>query len=221
MDKPGTQLVTVPHEESKSKGQASSLSLSALAAPIVKGTQLGNKVSGDQALGNIDKSTNYYGLRQLTAMTRVIQEYAQEEKNNPDVRSIVDALEHYMTVTAEGDIRSLEEKLTSAGRDDQVAAARLRKHEATKFVMRHGSSPSAQRIIAFLLAKLQHSYEHHVLPLINSGGTRAQVDAAIEQHVVEPAWSFLETNPLDIDHRMLDALLYFLGGNCHIRWDPC
>ena len=189
--------------------------------PLVQASQQANTVTGDMAGGNIDKSTNYFGATNLTAMTRCIQEYAIEKAQDVQVKSFIAALEHYMCQAVEGDIRDLEEKLAAADRKDQLVAARLRKHQASQFVLRHQSSPAAQKIISFLLAKILTCYENKVLPLVNAKASRVDIDSAIQTHVIESAWDFLESNPLSIDHRMLTGFLYFLGGNCHLRWDPC
>ncbi|HYW56538.1 MAG TPA: ABC-three component system protein [Polaromonas sp.] len=235
MDEPGRELMIVP----KSSAPAGSgehgrlfaekiafdltpvenLQTPSLSTQHIETVQKWNQVAGDFAGGNIDKSTSYFGG--VTAMTRLIRQYSEEQSQNQQVKTIIGALEHYMSQVADEDIRSLEVKLTAANRTEQIATARKRKHEAVQFLMRHESSPAAHKIISFLLAKLQVSYENQVMPLINSGADRIAIDGAIQASVLDPAWSFLESNPLDIDHRLLTGFLYFLGGNCHIRWDPC
>lgn len=221
---PGTDLTLTSKSPRDNKALPADLFIlpSAVSHQQIDASQTGNQVAGDLAGGNIDKRVTYVNAAvQLTAMTRVIQDFALERAHDARLNSVIANLEHYLNATTNGDVRGLDEKLTSAGRAAQLHNARIRKHEATQFILRHQSSIAAQKIISFLLGKLLTAFENHVSPLINSSASHAQIDSAIQVHVLDAAWSFLETNPLEIDHRLLTGLLYFLGGNCHIRWDPC
>lgn len=219
----GTDLTLTSGAPPDKKSQLAALTDSSFAVSHqrIDAAQTGNNVTGDLAGGNIDKRTYVSAAVQLTAMTRVIQEFAHERAQDARLNSVIANLEHYLNATTTGDVRGLDEKLTSAGRASQLQTARIRKHEATQFILRHQSSIAAQKIIGFLLGKLLTAFENHVSPLINASAPPAQIDSAIQVHVLDAAWTFLESNPLEVDHRLLTGLLYFLGGNCHIRWDPC
>lgn len=216
----GTDLILTSESPLDKKAKLSALSIDL--HQKIDAEQTGNYVTGDLAAGNIDKRVTYVSTAvQLTAMTRVIQEFALERAQDARLNSVIANLEHYLNATTNGDIRGLDEKLNSAGRASQLQNARIRKHEATQFILRYQSSVAAQKIISFLLGKLLTAFENHVSPLINASAPSTQIDHAIQIHVLDAAWTFLESNPLEIDHRLLTGLLYFLGGNCHIRWDPC
>lgn len=219
---PGTDLISTPETPPDKKAMSGTLSrlLPDMSRQKIELAQTGNHVSGDLA-GSIDKRVTYNAAMQLTAMTRVIQEFALEKAQDARLNSVIANLEHYLNATTSGDVRGLDDKLSSAGRGSQLPNARIRKHEATQFILRNQSSIAAQKIISFLLGKLLTAFENNVSPLINAGATSAQIDHAVQVHVLDAAWTFLESNPLEIDHRLLGGLLYFLGGNCHIRWDPC
>lgn len=178
--------------------------------------QIANHVGGDQAGRDIVK--NY--LPTLTGMSRLIREYGDEQGQAPQIDAFIQQLQHYYGAVTEGDVRGLDDKLLAAGRLDQLAFARRAKHNAAQFVLKHQSSLAAQKIITHLFAKLFTEFQNKVVPLVQSNAERVVVDAAIQQ-VIDSGWVFLEENPLDIDYGLLQGLLYFLGGNCHIRWDPC
>jgi hypothetical protein len=177
--------------------------------------QIANSVAGDQAGRDIVK--NY--LPVLTGMSRLIQEYGDEQGQAPKITAFIQKLQHFYGVATEGDVRGLDEKLSAAGRQDQLQFARRAKHEAAQFVLKHQSSLAAQKIITHVFAKIFTEYQNTVVPLIQANADRLIVDKAIQQ-VLDAGWLFLETNPLDIDLGLLHGLLYFLGGNCHLRWDP-
>lgn len=178
--------------------------------------QIANHVGGDQAGRDIVK--NY--LPTLTGMSRLIKEYGDEQGQVPQIAAFIQKLQHYYGAATEGDVRGLDDKLTAADRQDQMAYARRAKHNAAQFVLKHQSSLAAQKIITHLFSKLFTEFQNKVTPLIQTKTPRVTVDAAIQQ-VIDSGWLFLEENPLDIDYELLQGLLYFLGGNCHIRWDPC
>lgn len=179
-------------------------------------SQIANSVGGDQAGRDIVK--NY--LPTLTGMSRLIKEYGDEQGQAPQIDAFIQKLQHYYGVATEGDVRGLDEKLNSANRLDQLTYARRAKHNAAQFVLKHQSSLAAQKIITHLFSKLFTEFQNKVVPLVQANAPRVSVDEAI-QHVIDSGWLFLEENPLDIDYELLQGLLYFLGGNCHIRWDPC
>lgn len=162
--------------------------------------QIGNKVGGDNAGRDIYK-TEVDGDRNLSAL--------------------IEKLEHYFSNTVTADIRGLEEKLLASGRNDLLYEALARKQAANKLIMRNQGSKSAQMIFSFVLAEIIVNFEQTVRPLIQNVADRRQVDKAILDNVIEPAHKALEDNPLMLDKLDIQSLLYFLGGNCHIRWDPC
>jgi hypothetical protein len=92
------------------------------------------------------------------------------------------------------------------------------KEQAAKMVMRQQSSRVAQRIYTILLDELHTNYMLVVTPVIEAGGDRVVVDAAING-ILHNICSMLGENFLEISVKDLLGLLYFLGGNCHIRWD--
>lgn len=178
--------------------------------------QIANRVGRDQA--GRDIINNYQPV--LTGMSRLIKEYGDEQGQTPQITAFIQQLQHYYGAVTEGDVRGLDEKLTAAGRLDQLSLARKAKHDAAQFVLKHQTSLVAQKIITHVFAKLFTEYQNKVVPLIQAKAERVVIDAAILQ-VIDSGWLFLEANPLDIDYNLLQGLLYFLGGNCHLRWDPC
>ena len=178
--------------------------------------QVGNDVTGDMAGRDIIKTV----IPALTGMGRLINEFGAESGQREKLTKLIGQLEHYYDSRANEDVRGLEEKLSAADRKDLLSSARKSKQYASQFVMKHQSSLAAQKIISHLLAKLLSDFNHVVVPLIQSGASRPAVDSAIKS-VMDDGWAFLESNPLEIDHRLLEGFLYFLGGNCHLRWDPC
>jgi hypothetical protein len=134
--------------------------------------------------------------------------------------SFCEQLEHYMAAKTEGDVRGLEAKLMDSGREDQLELAKELKERAAKAIMRYQTSRTAQRIYTILLDELHTNFTLSVTPVIQDGAPRREVDQCI-QYVLQSTRAMLGENVLELSVKDLLSLLYFLGGNCHIRWDKC
>jgi hypothetical protein len=160
-------------------------------------------------------------MRQGTTLNELTLLYARlraAEVDENDGSGFCEKLNHYLAAPTEGDVRGLEAKLRESGRTDQLYFAMSQKEQAAKMVMRQQSSRVAQRIYTILLDELHTNYMLVVTPVIESGGDRVVVDAAING-ILHNICSMLGENFLEISVKDLLGLLYFLGGNCHIRWD--
>ncbi|CAB3960446.1 MULTISPECIES: ABC-three component system protein [Burkholderia] len=129
-------------------------------------------------------------------------------------------LQHYMSSTTDGDVRGLDAKLRDSGREDQIWAAKGLKERAVKSIMRHQTSRTAQRVYTIVLSELHAAFTLTVTPVIQEGADRVAVDQCINA-ILQATKSMLGENVLEFDVMDLLALLYYLGGNCHIRWDKC
>lgn len=129
-------------------------------------------------------------------------------------------LQHYMSSTTDGDVRGLEAKLRDSGRDDQIWSATDLKERAFKSIMRHQTSRTAQRVYTIVLSELHAAFTLTVTPVIQQGADRVAVDQCIVA-ILQATKNILGENILEFDVMDLLALLYYLGGNCHIRWDKC
>jgi hypothetical protein len=129
-------------------------------------------------------------------------------------------LQHYMAARTEGDVRGLEAKLLEANRPEQVADAKDLKERAFKSIMKFQTSRTAQRVYTIVLTELHASFTLTVTPVIQQGANRIVVDQCINA-VLQSTKNMLGENVLEFDAIDLLGLLYYLGGNCHIRWDKC
>jgi hypothetical protein len=95
------------------------------------------------------------------------------------------------------------------------------KERATKLIMRWQTSPVTQDIITHVLAKIHAAFMLYVRPAIEAGKSREVVDGLIGEKVVNPTSEMLGDNDLGLSLIDIIGLLFYLGGNCHIRWDKC
>ena len=184
-------------------------------------TQTGNNIdSGDIVAGN--KTTNNFSINaNASAILNLYLKLRSEESESSYTSKIAHKLNHYCTVSSDGDVRGLEDKLSSSNRVDMLKMASRLKEDASKIIMKLQTSPIAQDIITYVLSQIYSNFVLEVTPAIESGASRQVVDTLINDKVISPAMQMLGDNDLNILNEDILGLLFFLGGNCHIRWDKC
>ena len=182
-------------------------------------TQIANQAEGDIAAGNITKTVNI--ARERTPMTKLVEQFLAETEGDKELKSITEKLAHFLSKKTDSDILGLEEKLNISNRGDLIEDALIRKQQAYKLIMLNQGSPSAQVIFSYILAEIVVNFEQAVRPKIQNGASREEIDLTILNQVLNPALKSLEDNPLMLNKIDIQGLLYFLGGNCHLRWDAC
>ncbi|WP_349781136.1 ABC-three component system protein [Xanthomonas arboricola] len=180
--------------------------------------QIGNTASGNIVAGNYTVNINQQLVNEIHALYGRLK--ASSDGQEPAWNGFCEQLEHYLSSTASSDVRGLEEKLKSSDRLDQLDNALFMKERATKAIMRLQSSKTAQRIYTIILDELHTKFMLSVTPLVQAGASRIEVDREI-QAIVFSINEALGENPLEISSKDVLGFLYFLGGNCHVRWDKC
>lgn len=181
-------------------------------------TQSGNS-AGRDVIGR-DKY-EYHTYSPPSPLSRLYQILRDADSAAPYTAKIADQLQHYCATTTSADVRGLAEKLTASGREDMIYEASAWKEKATKTIMRWQTSPVAQDIITHILAKIYAEFIQHVKPAIQAGKSREEVDALVSERVIRPTEVMLGDNDLALTSIDLLGFLFFLGGNCHVRWDKC
>jgi len=175
----------------------------------------GNNVDGDVVVG-----TKKVYNTQPTSLSHLYEIFRDAEQSSTHNSNIADLLQHYNAV-ASFDVRGLEVKLTDGGRADIIPEALIWKQRAAMIIARWQTSPVTQDIITHILSFIHSEFVQHVKPAIQAGQSRIDVEALISEKVLAPTNAMLGENDLQITSIDVLGMLYFLGGNCHIRWDKC
>lgn len=181
-------------------------------------TQLGNSAERD-IIGR-DRVENHYHAAPPTPLSRLYNILRDDNRAANYTTQIADMLLHYCALQS-SDVRGLDDKLKASGRLDLLTEAVELKQRAAKLIMRWQTSPVTQEIITHILAKIHQAFMFYVRPAVEAGATRPEVDRLIAERVIEPTSEMLGDNDLGITMIDIVGLLFFLGGNCHIRWDKC
>ena len=185
--------------------------------------QRGNQVGGHLAGRDVHVTyNNSYSTDTAKGFLASLYERLRSEGTQPGISSadtFIEELQHYFDRPASELNRTLADKLSASGRQDLIPFAEAEKERAMKKIMRFQTSETAQQIFAYVLGELRNRFLLHVSPLLAANASRADVDAAMHDKVIGPVAHSMEPSPLFLDPGMVMALLFYLAGNCHIKWD--
>ncbi|MBR0719463.1 ABC-three component system protein [Bradyrhizobium liaoningense] len=131
--------------------------------------------------------------------------------------ALADEFENY--TTAKEPRLDLAEKLRLGGKAHEIPRAiRLKEEFAKSFARNQLQSSSTQRYIK-LLAEVDSRFNSHVYPAIVNGASAAETAALIKAWISDPIIEAHKDDAL-VNHVVLDRMIYYLTGICHIRWSP-
>lgn len=200
-----------------------------LSSPV---TQSGNEVGGhlagrDVNIHNGPVYVTAYPEHATSPRTsvfrRLFEKLEREAREDKVLTGYIRALEIYTRSVENEEVVGLEEKLKMAGRQRQTQLAKELKENVYSALKANIFSPTYQLIAATLIAKVHDRFETYVRPLIERSCDAETIDKAVSEHVVQPFAAELEDCPQfeDVAVDYVRGMVYFLTGNCHIRWDKC
>jgi hypothetical protein len=122
------------------------------------------------------------------------------------------------TAHAPIDRRNLANKLTAAGRSDEVDRAERQKERFSMDLQRSIVQPAAVRRYTRLLSSLETRFQRHVAPSVAAGKDRAIVDRLVQDTVLDPTLSADDADGGNATQSFVESAYYYLAGNCHIAW---
>jgi hypothetical protein len=181
-------------------------------------TQKNNIVGGDQAGRDINKVV--VQLPKGSYMTRLMVQFEHEYKNDIQFNEMLaELLEYCSNVDSEiADVKGLEAKLTAGKFFSFIEFAKRTKEAFAKKLVKYQLYESAQTIYTYVLAEVYTRYYNYVYPLVQSHAPEKDIHEAIHEKIVEHIQEKLEENMLELFADEINGALYFLTGNCHIKW---
>jgi hypothetical protein len=158
------------------------------------------------------------GVRK-TQMSHLIEKFKKERANDEVFSGIISKLQHYSTSTDDiADVEGVKVKLGKAGYDNLLGFALATKELFVKKLTEFQFSRSAQEMQCLLLAEVYTRFHHCVWPALCEGRHQDEIQVLVQKHIIDPVSQMLGENVLNIYTDELTGMLYFLTGNCHIRW---
>lgn len=152
-------------------------------------------------------------------MSTLIESFKREREKDEVFTGIVTKLKRYATsIDGTDSVKGLADKLERAGYQDLLHYAMIVKEQFVKKLTEFEFSKSAQQMQGVLLAEVFTRFHHSVWPLLTAGRSQQEVMAQVQAHVIEPVMNMLGENVLSMDADELSGILFYLTGNCHIRW---
>jgi hypothetical protein len=179
--------------------------------------------NGDIAGRDVNKPTtinigrvSFGGKSQL----EILYEKLEQERHNSDVfNEIIDELLHFKKYAVDTEVIGLEKKLENGNRLRYLSFAEKSKEKFTKKLVKNEHSETAQHIYAFLLAKVYSRFENYIYPRLNEGLPIEYINQLLDEFIVKPIEDLLGDNLLRIYEDEINGMIYFLMGNCHIKWN--
>lgn len=171
-----------------------------------------------QAAGNLTVINNNGQPKAYNQYLKLVEEFENElEEGNIEFCEFIDKIQHY-TATIDGFV-GLESKLNDAGFGSDLTWAEEMKEYYFQKLTENGLSKASQKIHAFLLARVCVLFNIHVKGAVNDGVSKEVIRDIIIEKVIQPVQDMLgENNVLGLYDDDITAMIYFLTGNCHIRW---
>jgi len=178
-----------------------------------------SEVKGDVAGGNIDKSRIYQFTGSKTAYMKILLEkFKQEQSTNSHLKEYIDDLDYYYNKKKD-DVIGLEDKLTSANRQGFIEFALEAKDKYHRKLYKYQFSEAAQKINLHLLGLVITYFENEIKPLLKKGEDEQLVNSMINERLIKPLLDELDENLLGFSAHDINGMLYFLTGNCHLKWN--
>ena len=183
--------------------------------------QTDNWVGGDQ-VGRDKKVTHNYNFgasqKNINALTILLDKFKEERNQNPALGVFIEELDYY-NKKLEGDVVGLEQKLADGKRESFVNYALRTKEIFHKRLYKYQYSEAAQKINYHLLALVESYFMNQVYPLICDETDPTVVNKVLTEAIVEKILTEqLAEEPLNYSAQDINGMLYFLTGNCHIKW---
>lgn len=193
-----------------------------MAEPLEQKQEAGNNSSLYQAGANmtIDQSRNIYNnVISPKAYKKLAKDYKEETRSGDSViNEVIDKIQHFSN-SADVVFLGLEQKLKDAGYESDYQFAAKLKEDYTKYLASNNLSKATQKIHAFLLARIFVAFNLFIPTAVNEGKSKEELKQIIYDKIITPIEETLGIdNVLELYQDDVLAMIYFLTGNCHIKW---
>lgn len=153
-----------------------------------------------------------------TPLKEMAESYCLEVEKDCAQKEFIEELQDYMKRVPGHEQRNLEQKLSTAKRDDLVPNAKILKEKFAKKLYKHTFSPVAQKIFVHILSMINCSFQLKIKPLIYENRPPSEVDRAIYDEIVQAVYFEVGNSELEINMDYIQGMLFYLTGNCYIDW---
>lgn len=182
----------------------------------------------DVDIRNVETCGGDFAGRDLTKMQvtfsagnlkELYKRFEEERHQNKQFDEILEELDVYQRQKSNETVVGLEAKLKAAKKPDLfIEMAMELKETYAKKLEKNKFFESAQRINIYLLAYARTQFVTFVYPSIQDGSSDEKVNILMNQYVIQPMLSMLEGDTYGFTPNDIHGILYYLTGNCFIKW---
>lgn len=121
----------------------------------------------------------------------------------------------FFTTMSPQDRRPIEKKLSDAGREYEIGYAERKKERFMMALEQYGEQPSSLIRYTHLMSDVETRFNRHAMAAIARGGSIDEVNEIVQEKVIDKISSEADS----ITSSQVENAIYYLTGNCHIRWD--
>jgi len=153
-------------------------------------------------------------------MKALMEEYKQEQINNIEFNQVIKELDYYLNpLNSEvQNIVGLEKKLKDGQFDEYLEYAMTVKDTFYRKVEQYRLSKAAQNIFLYIMADVLTIFHQKIYPLICNNTSHDIIMNKIDDEIIKVLSQKLGENVLNIFSDSITGIIYYLTGNCHIKW---
>lgn len=152
-------------------------------------------------------------------LKELYKRFEEERCQNKQFDEILYELDVFQRQKVNETVVGLEAKLKAAKKSDELIEMAMELKETyAKKLEKNKFFESAQRINIYLLGYARTQFVTFVYPSIKDGSSDEKVSSLMNQHVIQPMLSMLEGDTYGFTPQDIHGILYFLTGNCFIKW---
>ncbi len=149
---------------------------------------------------------------------KIIAHSKQLAANSPQYLDMLEQLSSYEKPRPGRKVLGLKGKLKAGSREDLYEDAEFYKDKFAQRLARYQFSNQAVAVHLYFLTQINERFSSKILPLIKDGYSAASIDSAVSDLIIQPFVSEVITADPTVNADIIRGMLYFLTGNCHIKW---
>lgn len=181
----------------------------------VKDTHVGGDLTGRDKIV-IDFSTKQ---AQSAYLKSLYEKFEKEKQDNPDFKEICEDLNYFTTQNGKEEVIGLKGKLEAGQRQELIKyATEVKERFHKKLITTSQYSLVAQDINVHILAKVKTVFVMEVYSMIIQGQSPNVINLLIRERIINPVMDELGINIFKYTEEDIMGMIFFLTGNCHIKW---
>ncbi len=183
--------------------------------------ELSNTNVGGKFTGRDDKSLNITNTyERSTYLHDLYEKFQKEIETDPGLKEICKELDYFNSQVEDDEMIGLENKLIAGAKPPMIVKyAKYAKEKFHKKLMLTSQySVVAQDLNVYILSKIHRGFMMEIYTLICNNENESKIQAVIAERIINPIMTELGLNLFKYDEDDIMGMIFFLTGNCHIKW---